>query len=219
MLQRLALYVLLIAVAVGAWWWISQEGGLVPAPYDVTQDIVFLDDVEAHDAPPTSLTELTFVDPAEGQVTLGQLQGDRNLVVVVTRGNTGAVCPYCSTQTSRLIANYGEFVERDTEVVVIYPIEQEEDASMLKPFLEVTRQHLGSASTDVPFPLVLDVGLQAVDELGLRDFLSKPATYILDRSGQVRFAYVGSNLADRPSVKALLEQVDALPGDASQTAT
>ncbi len=58
--------------------------------------------------------------------------------------------------------------------------------------------------------MVLDVGLTVVDQLGLRAFLSKPATYILDRRGNVRFAYIGANLADRPSVQAMLDVIDSL---------
>ena len=65
-----------------------------------------------------------------------------------------------------------------------------------------------------PFPLVLDVELHAVDQLGIRADLSKPATYILDKQGQVRFAYVGSTIADRPSVKSLLDQLTAINADA-----
>ena len=67
----------------------------------------------------------------------------------------------------------------------------------------------------IPFPIVLDVELKAVNQLGIRKDLSKPATYILDKQGQTRFAYVGDSLADRPSVKALLDQLDALNKDAS----
>ena len=65
----------------------------------------------------------------------------------------------------------------------------------------------------MPFPIVLDVELSAVKELGIRDNLSKPATFILDKYGQVRFAYVGTGIADRPSVKAILNQLDALNQD------
>ena len=62
---------------------------------------------------------------------------------------------------------------------------------------------------------MLDVQLKVVDQLGIRKDLSKPATYILDKEGQTRFAYVGESLADRPSVKALLEQLDLLNREAA----
>ena len=40
--------------------------------------------------------------------------------------------------------------------------------------------------------------------------LAKPATYIVDKQGQVRFAYVGANIADRPSVHFMLDQLAAI---------
>ena len=58
--------------------------------------------------------------------------------------------------------------------------------------------------------VVLDIELKAVDSLGIRKDLSKPATYILDKAGHVRFAYVGKSLSDRPSIKAILKQLDTL---------
>lgn len=59
-------------------------------------------------------------------------------------------------------------------------------------------------------PLVFDPELKVVDKLGIRKDLSKPATYILDPKGQVQYAYVGATLADRPSVKAMLDQLDEM---------
>ena len=61
---------------------------------------------------------------------------------------------------------------------------------------------------------MLDVELKAVDHLGIRKDLSKPATYILDKQGQTRFAYVGATLADRPSVQSMLEQLATINSDA-----
>jgi peroxiredoxin len=69
------------------------------------------------------------------------------------------------------------------------------------------RQQDGLSIERPPFPVVLDVGLAATDRLGLREDLAKPATYILDKEGRTRFAYVGRSLADRPSVKSILEQL------------
>jgi peroxiredoxin len=57
---------------------------------------------------------------------------------------------------------------------------------------------------------VLDVELKAVDQLGIRKDLSKPATYVIDKEGKLRYAYVGKTLADRPSVKAILAELDQI---------
>ncbi len=184
-----------------------------PELFSTEPQITFQDDVQTNASPSVSFADFAFLQLSNEELALRELVGQKNLVVVILKGNTGAVCPYCSTQTSRLIANYDEFSQRNTEVVVIYPIEKIEDRPAMDEFLAATRKLLDEEERPVPFPLVLDVGLDAVDKLGLRAFLSKPATYILDRQGRVRFAYVGSSLADRPSIKAMLEQVDALADD------
>jgi peroxiredoxin len=62
----------------------------------------------------------------------------------------------------------------------------------------------------VPFRLLLDPDFKAVDQLSIRGELAKPSTYILDKQGQVRFAYVGASLSDRPSLKAMLAQLDQI---------
>ena len=56
----------------------------------------------------------------------------------------------------------------------------------------------------------LDVELKAINTLGIRGHLAKPSTYILDKKGQVRFAYVGKTTSDRPSIKAMLKELDGI---------
>lgn len=186
----------------------SQYGG-----YDYGEDIRFKDSLSANADPGDVLNSLSFSTPEGESVPLDSLGKGKKVVLVITRGSTGSVCPYCSTQVSQLIANYSKFTERNAEVVVVYPVQKIEDKKVLTTFLEATKHRLAHPSTQVPFPLLLDVELKAVDQLGIRKDLSKPATYVLDGERQVRFAYVGTSLADRPSIKALLEQLDAIPSE------
>lgn len=194
----------------------APAGNTAPAgdPYGYgygTGDINFLDAVTTQDAPATDFATVPMTTADGKTVTLKELAGGKNLIVVFTRGYAGSICPYCSAQTSRLIANYPEFQKRNTEVVVIYPLEKPEDNTHLGEFLaKVNENNTQPATQAAPFPLLVDIGLKAVDVLGIRRDLSKPATYILDETGAVRFAYVGKSLADRPSVRALLDQLDAL---------
>ncbi|HEY1785138.1 MAG TPA: redoxin domain-containing protein, partial [Pirellulales bacterium] len=103
--------------------------------------------------------------------------------------------------------NYKAIAQRGAEVVVVFPIKQAADSGSLRKFDQVVqRDNPGEA----PFPLVLDIELRAVDRLGIRADLAKPATYILDKDGALRFAYVGTTIADRPSVQSILEQLDAI---------
>src|SRR2546429_478100 len=61
------------------------------------------------------------------------------------------------------------------------------------------------------FQMLLDKECRACDRLGIRDDLAKPSTYILDRQGNLVYAYVGETSTDRPSVKAILTQLDHAP--------
>lgn len=179
--------------------------------YPVAEDeIKFLDDPTANATVENDITTLEFTNQSGETVSLKEYLGKKPLVLVITRGYSGSICPYCATQTSRLIANYSKFRERDAEVVVVYPLEKPADQKNLEIFVAKAVAHLPADEQAVPFPLLLDVELKAVDALGIRKSLSKPATYIFDKEGQIQFAYVGNSLSDRPSVKAILAQLDRL---------
>jgi peroxiredoxin len=190
-------------------------------PGDAGPLIKFKDQVKPNREPKSSeLGDLSFLDAAGNKVDLASYRGKSNLVLVVTRGFVGSetqvdgtsqgnFCTFCSTQTSRMIANYSKFKQRNAEVLVVFPIARQSDAGALDRFATHV-QGDKKAAVDAPFPLLLDVDLAAVDALGIRADLSKPATYILDKQGEVRFAYVGQSLSDRPSVKALLDQLDQI---------
>jgi peroxiredoxin len=173
-------------------------------------DIHFLDDAATNAAPGDAILNLQFVDQAGKTVRPRDLIGAKNLVVVFTRGYNGSICPYCSSYTSSLITNYPKISERATEVLVVYPIAKPDQSQRLDEFLKATFIRSGDGVTKTPFPVVLDIELKAVDTLGIRKDLAKPATYILDKAGHVRFAYVGKSLSDRPSIKVILKQLDTL---------
>jgi peroxiredoxin len=173
-------------------------------------DIHFKDDVTTNAVPADGLLDLSFVDQAGKSVKPRDLVGKKNLVLVFTRGYNGSICPYCSSYTSGLITNYPAISQRGSEVLVVYPIAKPDQKQRLDEFLKATFVRSGDGVTKTPFPVVLDIGLAAVNALGIRKDLSKPATYIFDKGGHVRFAYVGSSLNDRPSIKVILRQLDAL---------
>ncbi len=133
---------------------------------------------------------------------------DRNVVLVVTRGNTSPICPYCSTQTAHYIRDYEQFEERNAEVVIVYPVEAKGDQRKLDSFLADARGRLVDPNRAIPFPVVFDVELTAVNRLGIRKDLSKPATYIISPDGQVLYAYVDAHWGDRPATTVILEKLD-----------
>lgn len=214
-----ALAVCAVALAV-ALWGCSGEAEYANTPYGNIHHskIFFRDDAPfATAADPerpaeAEISQLSFVDLDGQQGSLSQFVGKQPVVVVVTRGNVQPLCVYCSTQTSRIIAQYEEFRRRGAEVVVLFPV-QAGSEKRLADFIVSTKKKLDAPPEKIPFPMWLDVDLKAVDRLKIRQDLSRPATYILDREGRLRFAHVGKNLTDRPSVKAVLAKLDELQAE------
>lgn len=182
------------------------------------EEISFLDDASSNASLDTGLASLSFVTSDGEERQVRDIAPEKILVLVVTRGNTQPICLYCSTQTARLISHYESFTERGAEIAVVYPIKTRDDSHRLKSFLADVKKELDHPHNEVPFPVLLDVNLNGVDQLGIRKDLSKPATYIVDREGNVRYAYVGEHIADRPSIAVLLAEVDKLnPAEDSST--
>lgn len=194
-------------------------------PGDYGTSVEFLDNVENNSAAqaPQNLATIALAKPDGTMVTLGEFFGEKQTLLVVSRGVVGSgevdengnhskyFCIFCSTQTSRLIANFDKFRRRDVQVILLFPLLRQEDASEVQRF-SAKVQGSGKTTEDFPFPILLDVELQLVDALGIRDDLSKPSTYVFDANGQVVFAYVGRTIGDRPSIKAMLDQLDRASG-------
>ncbi len=156
-------------------------------------------------------SELTFTDQNGADVKLADIMTRDYLVLVITRGWYGGVCFYCASQTSRWARRFEELDPYNAQLAVIYPTETAEEADKL---VELTKRIKGGQipNETVPFPILVDINLKGVDQLGIRAELAKPATYIIDRSGRVRFAYVGESIADRPTVDSVLNQLALLNG-------
>ncbi len=151
---------------------------------------------------------VTKFPQADGQpFDLDRLQGQKVLVVVL-RGFTTQVCVYCFAQTAELAPCVPRFAAEDCEVVVLYP----GSGSHLAAFQEACREEFGD--TPPPYHMVHDPELSLARALGLQADLVRPASFVLDRTGVVRHAYIAEsceNIADRPSVEDLLRWVRATP--------
>lgn len=170
------------------------------------ESIVFKDDVATNVEPPTGLDGLVFLNQKEERVRLTDYLGKKNVLLVFTEGFSKMLCPFCTTQTSRLIANYPKFAELDTEVLVVYPGARDH----VDEFIEAATKTEKKQVDQVPFPLLFDEQLTAVEFFGIESNLAHPSSYLIDKQGNVRFAYVGVDMsADRPSVKLLLDEAKA----------
>lgn len=181
--------------------------------YDyATGEIKFDDDLVSNASPEQDFSSLMLTDSAGKEIYLKDFVGKSNLVFVVLRGYSNAVCPYCSAQTQRIINRYDEIKEQDANVVIAYPLNGRGDRDKLDLFIAAANRGTGLTNDELPLTLGVDFELKVVDELGIRADLSKPATYILDKAGKLRFAYVGDSLSDRPSVNAIINQLKQING-------
>jgi peroxiredoxin len=177
-------------------------------------EITFVDQVQTNAEPPGGLEELEFIDTEGHTVALRDYLGKKNVVLVFTRGFSGMLCPFCTTQTSRLVAGYDRFQALDAEVLVVFPGSREH----VNDFVEAARTTAKEQVDRVPFPILLDERMAAVDFFDIRATLARPSTYIIDKRGNVRLAYVSEDmLADRPSVRAMLETLEAANADDSSS--
>ena len=174
-----------------------------------TDGVKFADISESQPITVENFSDLRFTDRDGNSVELADVMTRDYLVLVVTRGWYGGVCIYCVSQTSRWARRFDELDAYDAQLVVIFPTETDQDVGTVG---ELARRIKGGdiPNEDIPYPILLDVNLTGVDQLGIRSELAKPSTYIIDREGRVRFAYVGESIADRPSIDSVLEQLSKL---------
>lgn len=149
---------------------------------------------------------VTAFPAADGtRLDLASLRGKRVLFVVL-RGFTSQVCVYCFAQTAELAPLAKRWRELDCEVVVMFPGTR----SRMAAFQSACASEFDDAAP--PYRLVYDPDLQLAKALGLQGNLARPASFVLDREGTVRHAYVAEsveNTADRPSAARLAEWVDS----------
>lgn len=169
--------------------------------YDVT---AFKDDAPAN----ATVEEFpqAFVDADGRAVDLAAFRG-RKVLLFVLRGvpqtTGGAFCPSCLAQVSGVLAHRTEFDGRGVEVMVLFP----GPAGRVGEFVEAARRQTPGEPAKA-FRLLTDPDLKACSRLGIRADLAKPSAYVLDTAGRVTYAYVGETSTDRPSIKAVLAQLD-----------
>lgn len=185
----------------------ASMAGMGKMKFPAPKDMKFKDSIESNVEVPGSIKDLVFTNKDGGTIKLADYLGRKNIILVFTEGFNGMLCPFCKTQTSRLVANYEKFQDRDCEVIVVYPGPEDH----LDEFIEAALKTEKAQVDEVPFPIVLDKNFAATTFFDIHSKLAHPSTYLIDKQGNVKFAYVGTDMtADRPSVKALLNRLDNL---------
>lgn len=135
----------------------------------------------------------------------------RPVLLVFTRGFMGYICQYCLTYTAQLASKKGELDAMGVTTLVVYPT-KEQDEAKIKEFTDAVNLALEEEGLEaLPFPVFLDRGLAAVSRFNLTGDLSKPSTFVLDRQGVVRYAYVGEAPDDRPAIDRVLDELRKVP--------
>jgi peroxiredoxin len=167
----------------------------------------FKDDAPTNASVDPATFPLSFIDLHGQPVDLSKFRGQKKVVLVVLRGMPqspgGQFCPSCLAQTSSLLAQRQKFTERGAEVLLVYP----GPTDRLGEFLQTARMQTPGEPQQA-FRVLLDEECRACDRLGIRADLAKPSTYVLDTRGNLVYAYVGATSTDRPSIQAILAQLD-----------
>src|SRR5690606_24660260 len=109
-----------------------------------------------------------------------------------------------------------DFAARDTAVIAVYPGRR----SRLDAFLEAYRNQFGTSPPRFLFTYDPELGL--ANSLGIgppEGKIARPTILLLDKTGVVRYAYVGNRKEDRPSVDRLLAEIDRLQGSTARADT
>ena len=104
---------------------------------------------------------------------------------------------------AQLRDGYGEFIERDAEIVVVGP----EDKAAFARYWE--REDLTFVGLPDPEHQILK---RYGQEVNLFKLGRMPAQLIIDRTGRVRYVHYGHSMLDIPSNEKLLAILDELNG-------
>ena len=116
------------------------------------------------------------------------LSGELEVGPVVLVFYRGDWCPYCNGQLASYARRFAEFERRGVQVAGV-SVDPPDDSARLVGKLRL------------PFPLLSDPRgelIKRLDLWDLREGVARPSVVVLDRSGEVRYLYSGSDAADRP---------------------
>jgi peroxiredoxin len=139
-------------------------------------------------------------------VRLADLTAKGPVVLVVLRGWPGYQCPVCDRQVQNFIASAAEFAAAGAQLVFVYP----GPAADLKAHAAEFKSWKGRA-WPAAFRYALDPDYAFTNSYGLRWDAPRetayPSTFILEKTGIVRFTKVSRSHGDRSTAAALLAEL------------
>jgi peroxiredoxin len=136
------------------------------------------------------------------EVQLSSIMAKSPVVLVVLRGYPGYQCPFCSRQVQDFVKNEVEFAKAGVKVVMVYPGPTQDLGQRANEFLQ-------DKNFPVSYEMLLDPDYKFTNLYGLRWDAPKetayPSTFVLDKSGVIRFEKVSGQHGDRTTASEILE--------------
>jgi peroxiredoxin len=140
-------------------------------------------------------------------VQLGDLLKKSHVVLVVLRGYPGYQCPICNQQVGGLLQQADKIEKAGAQVVFVYPGPSASLVDRANEFLE-------DRKLPKHFHFVVDPDYKFTNAYALRWDAPRetayPSTFVIDRSGEVRFAKVSQTHGGRTDGKTVLAELSKL---------
>jgi len=155
------------------------------------------------------LPDFRAVDESGDPVRSTELHGTAAVILFVR----GSWCPFCSSQVENLTVHYKDIIDLGARLILVTP----------KP-LQTTRRV--AEFFEVEFDFWLDEDLSVVRQLGLLlesgvphkyrteygEDTVRPTAIVVDRNGIICYTEISKFIADRPSSKTLLNELQKALG-------
>lgn len=149
----------------------------------------------------TEAPDFTLPAVSNGQTSLSEFRGEKNVVLVFLRG---FMWPFCRRHLAQLRQDYPRFQALETEVLVIASDTQGNARSYFQ-------------RNELPFPGLVDETHATYNLYDVQSRLlslgQRPGLFIVDKSGVVRYAYVGTQQWEIPPNSEVLAQLEILEKD------
>lgn len=143
----------------------------------------------------------------KGYLTLSDEYREGPVVVIVLRGYPGYQCPICTRQVASLANRSSALKSLAAKIVLVYP----GDVDDLQRRAE---QFKGTRRLPEPMILVRDNQMKMARKWGLHwdkhHETAYPATYVVDRNGDIRWKKVSTSHAQRSTVEEILKELRKL---------
>ena len=146
-----------------------------------------------------------FKSASGADFDLDALKGQR-VVLIVLRGYAAGLCVYCTAQTESLCDEgaFEKFQELNTRLLVVFPGGKNGMEAFKRGYEALSKKELP------PYEILYERDIIVGKLLDLSGEKVIPSTFILDEQGIVRFAYIGEDIADRPTLDLLISELGKL---------